>query len=328
MAANTDDNALIEGVTINTETCEYAEITWTKITNAHGAEVMKRPVGNYITIESDVVKSGNHEEIEELIEVVSSYLTRLINLKENDSVLIVGLGNNKVIADALGTRTAEMIFPSNHLIDYAREMNCTPLRPVSIIVPGVMGTTGINTREIIKGICTQIKPSLVIAIDALTAKKTERLHNTIQMTDTGISPGAGIGYSRGIIDADFLGTPIIAMGIPTTIKAVTLVRDTLTLALTAKTTESSDVNGNDLNAILEAITDDELTCCLQALLEPCSEDMYLTSKDIGIITEHSAFIIASAINRVLHPGIAEFLEIHSDMPASVKSNKKSFQVGD
>ena len=184
-----------------------------KVTNEKGEEAIGKPQGNYITIDIKKLKIANGEEIQKASEVVTKELKALIDkhVTSQDPILVVGLGNIYVTPDALGPKVINEIDITRHLLEYMPEVLEDNTREVSGISPGVLGTTGIETLEILKGIVDNVKPKLMIVIDALASRSIERISSSIQLADTGIVPGAGVGNARKELTQNTLGIPVIAM---------------------------------------------------------------------------------------------------------------------
>ena len=203
------------------------KVTVVKIENEEGAKAMGRPMGTYITMELP----GLLEEEEALKELAEQELCmQLMNLlqgKKAEHILVVGLGNREVTADAVGPLTVDGLSVTRHffLEETVREVVGKKYRRVSAFVPGVMAQTGMETMELIKGVVEEVKPDVVLAVDALAAGSPKRLNTTIQLTDTGISPGAGVGNNRKQLDETSLGCPVIAIGVPTVLDAVTIAKE-------------------------------------------------------------------------------------------------------
>ena len=207
----------ISGVEITVEEDEALGIivTWVSITDETGSEAMGKPIGNYITLESSSMKENAPETHEEIAKILARKLGRLHNLNEESVILVVGLGNRQVTPDALGPKVCDKLLVTRHMGDAVPEDLQGKLRAVSALTPGVMGITGIETAEIVKGVCEKVKPDLIIAIDALAARRTSRINATIQMSDAGVNPGAGMGNKRTPINEKSMGVPVIAVGVPT-----------------------------------------------------------------------------------------------------------------
>jgi len=217
---HTEDAGLeIEGikVTVGESANCNIKVTTVEVLNEQGAEQMGKPIGKYITIESEDMKINAIDSHTEIIKIMADKINALHTLDRHDVVLVVGLGNWNVTPDALGPITVSQMLVTRHLTStesVPREIT-DAVRPVCAITPGVMGLTGIETVEIIKGVVEHVKPSLVIAVDALAARRTSRVNSTIQMSNTGINPGAGLGNRRGALNEESLGVPVIGIGVPT-----------------------------------------------------------------------------------------------------------------
>ena len=219
------------------------KVSRVKITNENGEQAIGKPQGNYITIDFKNLKIATDEEIQKASEVVTKELKILLekHIGLKDSILVVGLGNIYVTPDALGPKVINEIDITRHLLEYIPEVLDENTREVSAVSPGVLGTTGIETLEILRGIVDNIKPKLVIVIDALASRSIERISSSIQLADTGIVPGAGVGNTRKELSQSTLGVPVIAMGIPTVVEAATIAADSLTL-LIKKVQEQAESN--------------------------------------------------------------------------------------
>ena len=208
---------------------EEIKVSKVKIVSKEGEEAIGKPIGTYITISVKGLKIAGEEEIDKTGRVVCEELKELLekHIKDKEDILVVGLGNRKLTPDSLGPKVANEIEITRHILNYMPECIDENTRPVSSIAPGVLGTTGIETLEILKGIVENIKPKLLIVIDSLASKSIERISTTIQMADTGIVPGAGVGNKRNEISVDTLGVPVIAIGVPMVVEAATIIADGL-----------------------------------------------------------------------------------------------------
>jgi len=300
---HTDDSDDTDGVELSFEEfCEgRVQITSVKIINESGANLMGKPIGNYITIESEVMKENDTETHEEIMKILAKQLSALCKLKKNGVILVVGLGNWNVTPDALGPKVTGKILVTRHLsgsLPHELEGN---VRPVSAISPGVMGLTGIETAEIIKGVTDRVKPDLVIAIDALAARRTNRVNSTIQISDTGINPGAGVGNKRMALSEESLGVPVLAIGVPTVVDAATLVNDTMDRMLAAMAEQAPQ--DSEFYNMLGNLADEEKYHLITEILNPYTGNMFVTPKEVDAVIERLANIIANGINIALHPGI-------------------------
>ena len=222
----------IRGVRVEENYDEENEIRVTKviIETKNGAKAMGKPMGTYVTLEAPGMVEPEENYHQEISSELSRQLKDIIpNVDKEQSVLIVGLGNRDVTADALGPNVADNLLITRHVVkEYGKAAyNKSRMNMVSSIVPGVMAKTGMESAEIIKGVVEQTKPTVIIVVDALAARSTKRLNRTIQITNTGIHPGSGVGNHRNALTQESLQVPVIAIGVPTVVDAATIVNDAL-----------------------------------------------------------------------------------------------------
>ena len=263
-----------------------------KITNEKGEEAIGKRKGNYITVDVKNLKIANEEEIQKMSEVVTKELKSLLakHVAEKDSILIVGLGNIYVTPDSLGPKVINEIDITRHLLEYMPEVLDENTREVSAISPGVLGTTGIETMEILKGIVDNVKPKLVIIIDALASRNIERISSSVQLADTGIVPGAGVGNARKELTENTLGIPVIAMGIPTVVEAATIAADSLTLFI-----KKAQENGES-NDFLNKLQEEDKYKIIKEILAPEEYNFIVTPEEIDNLIEKMKDIVARGIN--------------------------------
>ncbi|MDR1664910.1 MAG: GPR endopeptidase [Clostridiales bacterium] len=276
-------------------------VTWVRITNEEGAAAMGKPVGNYITLESAALKGNDIETHEEIAKILARKLGNLHRLPKDGMILVVGLGNWKVTPDALGPKVCAKMLVTRHLGDQTPEAIKALVRPVSALSPGVMGITGIETGEIVKGVAEKIKPDLIIAIDALAARRASRINATVQISDGGVNPGSGVGNRRMALTRETLGVPVIAIGVPTVVDAATLVNDTMDHMIDAM--KEVLPRGEVFYEMLSEMREEERYGLIRELLDPYEENMFVTPKDVDSVINRLAGIIANALNIALHPGI-------------------------
>ncbi len=202
------------------------ELTLVQILDARGEEALHKPAGNYITLDLTPVRRRLPDSFDRTAEVLADQLRGLLELERDASVLVVGLGNPAVTPDAIGPKTLEHLLVTRHLVTRMPE-HFASFRPVCALSPGVLGTTGLESVEVVRGAVAHARPDRVIVIDALAAWNPERLCATVQLADTGIVPGSGVGNSREAFDRESLGIPVISIGVPTVVEAKTLVADLL-----------------------------------------------------------------------------------------------------
>lgn len=296
------DQVEVQGVVLEEEYDKEREIrvTTVRIETENGAKTMGKPVGTYLTIEAPNLSSpdeGIHREVsEELAKYLIEVMKKIIPESEQDKeVLVIGLGNRQATPDALGPYVADNLNVTRHIVkEYGKyaaleEMNCV----VSAIVPGVMAQTGMETAEIIKGVVRETKPDLLIVIDALAARNSRRLNRTIQIADTGINPGSGVGNYRNAITKETIGVPVIAIGVPTVVDAVTIVSDTMENLLSALETSES-LKGVGL--VLGGYSEAEKYELIKELIAPNLNSMFMTPKDIDETVKHLSYTISEGLN--------------------------------
>lgn len=283
----------IDGVECTEEKIDdNIKVSKVKIVNKNGEEALGKAMGNYITIDVKKLKIAGDDEIQKASEVVSNELKEMINLhtEKQGEILVVGLGNIYVTPDALGPKVINEVDVTRHLIKYLPQYVEEGTRPVSAIAPGVLGTTGIETVEILKGIVENTKPKLIIVIDALASRSIDRISSTIQISDTGIVPGAGVGNTRQEISESSLGIPVISLGIPTVVELATLVSDGIDIFIDRlqEKAESNDY----LNQLQKEDKYEEV----KEALNVGEYNMIVTPKEIDDLIENMKDIVARGIN--------------------------------
>ena len=251
-------------------------VTVVKILDEKGAAALCKPVGNYITLEVDTFLHRDKNAFEKTAMAIGSELSSLLRLTPDDGVLVVGLGNEDVTPDAIGPWTADGTMVTRHL-KAAYPDDFALFRSVSVIKPGVLGTTGIESADLIQSAVKRVKPRCVIAVDALTSRSMDRICRTVQISDTGISPGSGVGSARTRLDRESMGIPVIAVGVPTVVDAGTLSLDIA---------EKAGFSVSDPDVFRKS-----------------AGDMIVTPKDIDARAADMAKLLSYGINLALHPGI-------------------------
>lgn len=272
---------------------ENLRVERVKITNEEGEKAIGKPVGSYVTVDIRGLKIAQEEELEKAATVVSRELGKIIDnhIDKQGEILVVGLGNIYVTPDSLGPKVINDIEVTRHIINYLPQYVEEGTRMVSAISPGVLGTTGIETVEILKGIVDNINPKLLIVIDALASRSIERISSTVQISDTGIVPGAGVGNTRSEISKNSLGIPVVAIGVPTVVETAVLVNDSLDLFIEKLQEEAKS---NDyLNRLKEEDNYEEIK---EALI-PKEYNLIVTPKEIDELIENMTKIVATGINQ-------------------------------
>lgn len=276
-----EENVEIRGVEIKEDYNKEKDIRTTvvKIKTENGAKAMGRPQGNYITIEAPNLSAPDEDYHREVSEEVARHLRQLIDLSKEQSILVVGLGNQAITADSLGPHVVENLHMTRHIIrEYGlKGIGEEKMHRTSGIIPGVMAQTGMETSEIIQGVVSETQPDVVIAIDALAARSTKRLNRTIQITDTGINPGSGVGNHRIGLTEENLQVKVIGIGVPTVVDAATIVHDSMA-------------------HLLDALDEAEQKEFLEEMISPHLHSMFVTPKDVDETVKYLSFTISEGLN--------------------------------
>lgn len=290
-----------EGVIVDEFEEEGTKITKVSILNDDAAEKMGKPKGTYITLDIPEFTAYDGGLMDDVSKALGKTLKKLINIKNDELALVVGLGNRKVTPDALGPKVTEGIMVTRHLKSVMPDVIDDSVIPVAAIAPGVLGITGVETGEIIKGLVEKIKPDVVVCIDALAARKIERVNRTIQVSDTGISPGAGVGNHRMKINEESLGVKVIAIGVPTVVDAATIANDTIDLVLDDLIKQSE--TGKDFYNMLKKVDRQEKNMLIREILNPYAGDLVVTPKEVDLMIDSLSKIISNGINIALQPNL-------------------------
>lgn len=267
-------------------------VTNIEVKNENGAKMIGRQVGGYITIESPQVVSRDLGIQKYTAKIISNKLSQIIEKNfsnKNFKTLVVGLGNKNMTADALGDLVCDNIIVTRHIYELLSSNHDKTLQCVSAVAPNVLGETGIETFDVIKGVVERIKPDLVIVVDSLASQKTSRISTSFQISDSGIVPGSGINNHRMRLDKSSLGVPVISIGVPLVVYAQTICNDVIS-KLIFSTEEQFD----------ESVTEDAINSTITEVLG----DLVVTPKDIDVIVEDCSFILSIAINLAIHPRLS------------------------
>ncbi len=269
----------------------------------------------------DITDTTNFNKVNETFTNTLISFFNDINIKENDSVLVVGLGNIKSTPDALGPKTVEKIIVTHHILKLGSLEN--GYRDTSILIPGVTGTTGIETKDIISGVKEIVNPDFIIIIDALKTSKTSRINQTIQISNSGISPGSGVGNHRSPLTKDSLNIPVVSIGVPTIIDSVTIVIDTLNYILKKISYDKNNLNNpknkmkiskdyeyyekeltdkekEKILGLIGTLDDDNLKRLLNEVLNPLDYNFMVTPKEIDFLIDKMSLLLSEGINKALH----------------------------
>lgn len=277
------------------------EVTTVDVTTEEGAREMGKPMGRYITVESKALRENDPDTHELITKELAAKLGELHQLKPDGQVLIVGLGNWHVTPDALGPKVIDKVLVTRHIPKEALPEGLEGIRFTSAIAPGVMGMTGVETAEIVKGVVDRTKPDLIIAIDALASRSTNRINSTIQVSNTGVAPGTGMGNKRLQINEATMGVPVIAIGVPTVVDAATLINDAMDKV--AADMASYVEEGSAFYEMLQDLGNENRYPVIKDILDPYEGNMFVTPKEVDAVVERLSGVIANSINMALHPGI-------------------------
>ena len=297
------DNVEVQGVVLEEEYDEENEIRLTRVVieTENGAKIMGKPTGIYLTLASPdlalEVEENSRVLQERICDCIRELIFHKISCKDGKElkILFVGLGNRAVTPDALGPYVADHLEVNRHIVkEYGKyAMRTEQLIVLSAIVPGVMGQTGMETAEIVRGIVYETKPDLILAVDALAARNSRRLNRTIQIADTGIHPGSGVGNYRNAMTEESLGVPVIGIGVPTVVDAATIVNDTMENFITAL--EQSQAL-RSTGEILRSYSAAEKYEFVKELISPHLNGMFVTPKDVDEMVHQISHTIAASLN--------------------------------
>ncbi len=280
----------LPGVSISLWESGDVQITEVQITSEQGAQMIGKPMGHYITLECEGVRRRQNEARIAVGTLLGEELSRLLPEENGAPVLIVGLGNRMVTPDSLGPLTVDASLVTRHLFRELPHLTDQRMSQVCAIAPGVLGVTGIETMEMVRSVVQTVQPRAVIAIDSLSARAASRVGSTVQLTDTGIQPGSGVGNHRSALTEETLGVPVLALGVPMVIYAATIARDAF-----------EQLSGPPESAEAEH-TLDQMT---EELFSGSMGEMIVTPREVDMLVSDAAKMLACGINRALHPGLSE-----------------------
>ena len=266
----------LPGVTQEEAVREGFQVETVRILDQRGAEALGKPEGNYVTLSLAGLARREKDAFGRAARAVAAELSALLKLEPGESVLVVGLGNRAITPDDIGPRAADHTLATRHLVEQVPE-HFASFRPVAALAAGVLGTTGMESGELVRAVAETLRPACVIAVDALASRSLRRVCRTIQLADTGITPGSGVGNARAALNAETLGVPVIAVGVPTVVDAATLTCDVL-----------AEAGKGELNP---------------AALQGAGDGLIVTPKDIDTQVHDLAKVIGYGINLALHTGL-------------------------
>jgi spore protease len=292
------DKKDFDGIITHTRREGKLNITKVEVTNDNGAAKIGKPVGTYVTIEMGNSELKSNEDYVHARSAIATELSALIPNIENKTVLIIGLGNWNVTPDALGPKVVSKLAITRHILEHFPDEREKNLNPVCAIAPGVLGITGIETAEIIKGVADRVKPDFIIAIDALASMRTERVNKTIQLCDTGISPGSGVGNKRKELSKNTLGVPVYAIGVPTVVDAITMANETIEAIINALKEEVK--TSENIYSFMKDIDPQDKQELISKVFNPGDENMIVTPRGIDEAITIMSKLIADSLNVFIH----------------------------
>ena len=290
-ANNLEDE--IPGIKYNVENIGKTKITRVEITSKEGEEALNKKIGNYITIDVNKINNLLEEENQKIVELLSNEIEKIVDkhIGKSEDILVVGLGNLYSTPDSLGSKVVKKIEITRHIKKYMPQYIDKNARAISAVAPGVLGMTGIETWEFLKGIVDNVKPKLILAIDSLCSRSVNRISKSIQLSDTGIVPGGGVGNARIELTKESLGIPVIALGIPTCVDVATITEDGLNLWID-KLEEKENID----TKILEENNNYE---SIKEALLPSDLNFIVTPKEIDELKENMTEIVSAGINNAI-----------------------------
>lgn len=292
----------IPGVRVETIDDDDIIITRVHITTSEAEQIMGKRQGRYVTIEAPGLRYKNTPLQEDVMQHLAAEFSELTGLKPDATILIVGLGNWNVTPDALGPKVVDKLVVTRHLQSMISPELKGGVRSVCAIAPGVLGITGMETSDIIAGIVDKIRPDLVVAVDALAAASSQRVVTTIQLANTGINPGSGVGNKRFGLNQESLGVPVVAIGVPTVVHAATIAMDTIDAlhehAAFARYFKS-----------MENLSDSDRQVIVRQVLPDTLGDLMVTPKEVDRLIDDISVVVAGGLNQAFHPNI-DYENIH------------------
>jgi spore protease len=289
--------APLAGVRVDEREVGDVHVERVQVETEAASERLGKPKGSYVTLQSAGLRQRSRSHGQQVAAVLAAELSAMLDLGADTSVLLVGLGNWNATPDALGPRVVGRVLVTRHLADAVPSELAGNLRPVCALSPGVLGLTGIETGEVVRGVVRETRPDRVVCVDALAAQDPDRLATTIQLADTGIRPGSGVGSHRVALTEQTLGVPTLAIGVPTVVHAIAIVEKSLS--------GIASVFGKRWGGLAQALLaeEDANRDLLRQVLSPSLGRLMVTPKEVDVLIDEMAWIIAGSLNAVLHPGI-------------------------
>ncbi len=286
----------IDGVAVEIEEKEGKKLKITRVNvfNEQGSASIGKPIGKYITIESNEIKENDTDIHRKIAKNIAKELKLLHKTEKESKALVIGLGNWNVTADSLGPKVVSKTIVTRHLYENNVPDIDDTFGQVSAFIPGVMGLTGIETSDIVKGIVDKTKPDYIVVIDSLAARNVSRVNTTIQLSDSGIFPGSGVGNKRREISKETMGVPVIAIGVPTVVHAATLVSDVVDNVndVLKNSNTSCSISENQKYEFIDRVLSEEF------------QNLFVTPKEEDIVIRRIRSVISDGLNSFFHHGIS------------------------
>lgn len=290
-----DAHREIPGVAVNASRIGEVDITVVEIQEESAEKLMGKPRGRYVTMDVPEFRKRDPDVKSSLIGVITDQIKQMVPQGLDTSVLVVGLGNRNATPDALGPRVVDRLLVTRHLQEVLPADVRRRMRPVAAMAPGVLGTTGIETLDILHGVVQETRPDVVVAIDALAARNLNRLLSSVQLADTGIQPGAGVGNRRRGLNQESVGVPVVAIGVCTVVPSISIAQEALRWV-------SESLKGKArLFEVLDEMNKPELKALTEEVLGERLGDLMVTPKEVDLLIDDMADVLAEALNRGLQP---------------------------
>ncbi len=292
----------IDGIKVESSNQNGIVTTVVDVLNDNGAKAVQKEIGKYITVEIPDINVANEEDEEKISQILAEQIKELIDSDFSKSVLVVGLGNEDVTPDALGPKVIKNIDVTRHILNFAKEFAKSNTREVSAIAPGVLGTTGIETSEIISSIVKNVKPDILIVIDSLASSSIHRIGSTIQLSNTGITPGSGVRNKREGINKNNMKVPVIAIGVPCVVDMATITNEAIDKMLDSAREELTDfsnkiIEKKKIDSIFEFLERDTRYDMIANILN--TDNYIVTPKEVDELIASMSSIIANGINKAV-----------------------------
>ena len=291
------------GIETSEETFDDVTINRVMVKTKEAEEKLGKPAGTYTTLSFPDARYIEKSIYETICKQIANELNALINPSKKQPILVIGLGNRAITSDSLGPAVLDRLMITRHLFSYAPDTISENLSSVCAIAPGVLGVTGIETEEIIRGVCKNVNPCAVICIDALAARSIDRITKTVQISNTGIHPGAGVGNNRKEISEKTLGVPVIAIGVPTVVDAATITDDTLNLVIDRLIDSMKGEESSKFYKMLKDFSHEERYHLIASSVSKEIPHFMTTPKEIDLLIGKAAEVVANGINFALHKDI-------------------------